>query len=143
MSTILRKVIYVIVSIARKVLPPLIGGNARLCGTQNGVNREPNFAVFFQARPEKQYVQILYFPRLPVKSGDNFVVNFVLILPHVRRTLADTQNIADLVVLRNYLKMGMVKKGKRTGGLVKMGESWEMVDDGKEGESADDMGSAG
>ena len=44
---------------------------------------------------------------------------------------------------RNYLKLGLVLKGEHIGGSVKLGETWMVVvvvDDGKERDSAHDMG---
>ena len=43
--------------------------------------------------------------------------------------------------LRNYLKLGLVLKGEHIGGSVKLGETWVVVDDGKERDSAHYMGS--
>ena len=45
--------------------------------------------------------------------------------------------------LSNYLKIGLVRKGDQTGGLVKIGESCVVVNYGKEGDSANDMGNTG
>ena len=43
--------------------------------------------------------------------------------------------------VRNYLKLGLVLKGEHIGGSVKLGETWVVVDDGKERYSAHYMGS--
>ena len=45
--------------------------------------------------------------------------------------------------LRNYLKMELVWEGESTSGGVKIGESCVVVEDGEEGDSANDLGNTG